>query len=410
MKNTLNFTLASVQALAAAAPGKRLVLHDTQQPGLILRVTETGAKTYYAYARAKGGNPERVLIGSADKITPTQARDRAKQIVADLAAGQSFTAARKSLKAEATLNDLLSDYFSRAPMKPRSLTEYKGLQTRYLTDGLGKLKLSAVTPKALARLHSDITLGKVKGFKGGAPTANRMLAMIKAAYNWAASASLVSGVNPAALIKKNAEVSRDRYVESHELAKFFAAVNAAPDIARAFFLLAVLTGVRRSNVCAMRWCDIDMDAALWTVPGEQIKNGEALKVPLVPEAVEILKERHKASGDGVYVLPGTGDSGHYREPKRAWATIKKRAGMPNLRIHDLRRTLGSWLVRTGASTAINMRALGHKSIQAAQVYQRIADTDPVRAAVGRATSAILVGAGLKASGKVARSRKGSKAA
>ena len=410
MTNSLNFTLASVQNVPAASPGNRTVLHDTQQPGLILRVTDTGAKTYYAYARVKGGNPERVLIGSADKITPTQARAKAKQIVLNLANGESYSGARSALKAEATLNDLLSDYFGRAPMKPRSLTEYKALQTRYLTDGLGKLKLSAVTPKALARLHSDITMGKVKGFTGGASTANRMLAMVKAAFNWAASAGLVNGVNPASLIKKNPETSRDRYVEPHELAKFFTAVNAAPDLARAFFLLAVLTGARRSNVCAMRWCDIDMDAALWTVPGEQSKNGETLRVPLVPEAMEVLKERFKATGGGVYVLPSTGKLGHYREPKRAWESIKARAGMDNLRIHDLRRTLGSWLVRTGASTAINMKALGHKSFQAAQVYQKIADTDPVREAVGRATSAILVGAGLKSSGKVVRPRKVRKAA
>ena len=79
--------------------------------------------------------------------------------------------------------------------------------------------------------------------------------------------------------------------------------------------------------------------------------------------------------------------------------------MPDLNIHDLRRTLGSWLVRTGASTAINMKALGHKSMQAAAVYQRIADTDPVREAVGRATSALLAGGGMKQTAEVVRAEK-----
>ena len=157
-----------------------------------------------------------------------------------------------------------------------------------------QFKLSKVTPAALARLHSDITMGRVKGFKGGPTTANRMLSMVKAAFNWAASSGLMTGANPAGTIKKNGETSRDRYVEPHELAKFFTALSAAPDLARAFFMLAVLTGARRSNVCAMRWCDVDMDAALWTVSGEQTKSGETLKLPLVPEAIEVLKERLKA--------------------------------------------------------------------------------------------------------------------
>jgi integrase len=408
MKNTLNFTLASVAAIPAAAAGTRVVWHDTQQAGLILRVTETGSKTYYAYGRVKGGNPERVRIGDAGKFTPTQARAQAKQILAELAGGVSRAAANKTLREEATLNDLLGEYFTRVQMKPRSLSEYKALHTRYVLDGLGKLKVSAVTQAKLARLHSDITLGRVegfkafKGFKGGASTANRMLAMVKAAYNWGASQGLLSVLNPAANIKKNPETSRERYVEPHELGKFFEAVEAAPPKARAFFLLAVLTGARRSNVSAMRWADIDMDAALWTVPGEVTKNGDALKVPLVPEALAVLKECQEAAGNSAFVLPGPGKLGHYREPKRAWATILKASGMDDLRIHDLRRTLGSWLVRTGASTAINMKALGHKSFQAAQVYQRIADTDPVRDAVGKATSAMMSGAGRKQAGEVVR--------
>ena len=72
-------------------------------------------------------------------------------------------------------------------------------------------------------------------------------------------------------------------------------------------------------------------------------------------------------------------------------TLRRRSGLTDLRIHDLRRTMGAWLVRTGANTAINAKALGHKSMQAAAVYQRIADTDPVREAMGKATTAFMGG-------------------
>lgn len=394
MPETLRFTKPVVDALPVAPPGKRVTYHDADQEGLVLRVTDTGTKTYSVFMRLKKGNPERVTIGTSTKITPTQAREAARQAIAKLGRGESQVATNKALKAESTLNELMSGYFDRSVMKPRSLAEATRLHQKYIQDQLGKLKLSKVDQKAVARLHSDITLGRVPGFKGGPVTANRVVATLKAAYNWAASAGLWIGDNPASKIKKNAEASRERYVESHELAKFFEAVNLAPEPARSFFLIAVLTGARRSNVSAMRWADIDMEFGLWTVPGELTKGGDALKIPLVPEALAVLERRLEATGGGTYVLPGSGKAGHYREPKRAWATVCRRAGLTDLTIHDLRRTLGSWLVRTGASTAINMKALGHKSMAAAAVYQRIADTDPVRDAVAKATSAILAGAGL----------------
>lgn len=401
----LRFTKTSVAAIPPAPAGKRVSYTDDEQDGLVLRVTDKGTKTYSVFARLKGGNPERITIGPSTKVTPDEARAKAKQIIAALARGESHVAASKALRAESTMDELMGEYLARVPMKARSKAEAERLRANYIKPGLGQLQMSKVTQKLVAKLHSDITLGKVKGLRGGAVTANRTLANIKAAFNWAAGAGLWDAPNPAAKIPKNEERSRERHVEPHELAKFFTAVAASPEPSRSFFLLAVLTGARRSNVAGMRWQDIDIDAAIWTVPGESSKNGDPLRVTLVPEAVEVLIDRKAAAGESDFVLPGRGKSGHYEEPKRAWSTVRKRAGMPDLTIHDLRRTLGSWLVRTGASTAINMKALGHKSMQAASVYQRIADTDPMRGAMEKATSAILVGAGLKAPATTTRARR-----
>lgn len=397
----LNFTKAAVAAIAPAPAGTRTTWHDTQQPGLILRVTSTGAKSYYFYGRVKGGGPERVRIGDADTLTPTQARAKAKEISLRLSQGESFAGANKVLRAESTLNDLLGQYLARVPMKPRSLAEYQGLQRRYVAPALGGLKLSKITTATLARLHGDVTVGRVpEGLKGGPTTANRLLALLKAAFTWAIDAGMLSGMNPAARIQKNREISRDRYVQPHELGRFFASLEQAPQTARDFFLLSVLTGARRSNVGAMRWVDVNLPAGIWIVPGAQSKNGSPLTVTLAPEAVGLLEARKGAADASAFVFPGTGVSGHYTEPKRAWNTLKKRSGLDGLRIHDLRRTLGAWLVRTGSSTAINMHALGHSSLQAAQVYQRIADTDPVRQAVDKATSAMLAGGGMKPSAQL----------
>ena len=115
-----------------------------------------------------------------------------------------------------------------------------------------------------------------------------------------------------------------------------------------------------------------------------------------PEAIEILQNR-KLSDNAIFVFPGSGKSGHLEEPKKGWKRILERAGIDNLRIHDLRRTLGSWQAKTGASLPIIGKSLNHKNQNTTAIYARL-DLDPVRNSVNTATNAMLVAAGLK-SGK-----------
>jgi integrase len=137
----------------------------------------------------------------------------------------------------------------------------------------------------------------------------------------------------------------------------------------------------------MRWADIDLEEAVWRIA--KTKNGEAMTVPLTPEAVLILKERKQQKiVNAVWVFPGSGETGHLVEPKRAWANLVETAGLTGLRIHDLRRTLGSWQARQGSSLTIIGKSLGHKSQTATAIYSRL-DLDPVRESVESATAAIV---------------------
>jgi integrase len=111
-------------------------------------------------------------------------------------------------------------------------------------------------------------------------------------------------------------------------------------------------------------------------------------VALVPAAVDILKRRQAARGSGEWVFPSWGSTGHIVSPKAAWRRVLARAGISNLRVDDLRRTLGSWQAAQGTSLPIIGKSLGHKSTAATAIYARI-DLDPVRAAVTAATDAIL---------------------
>jgi len=152
-------------------------------------------------------------------------------------------------------------------------------------------------------------------------------------------------------------------------------------------LMCLLTGARRSNVEAMTWEQIDFSLDSWRIP--ETKNGESLTLPLSPDAVNILKTRKAAAKEGdKWVFPGPGSTGHLVEPKAAWKRILQRAQLSDLRIHDLRRTFGSWQAATGASLLVIGKSLGHKSLSATQIYSRL-DLNPVRTSVNRATQAML---------------------
>jgi integrase len=124
---------------------------------------------------------------------------------------------------------------------------------------------------------------------------------------------------------------------------------------------------------------------LWHVAGEQLKNGSPLVVVLSSNALAILNERSGASDKNTdWVFPSERTTGSVVDAKKAWERVRERSGLADVRMHDLRRTLGSWQALTGTSLLIIGKSLGHKSMKATEVYARLT-TDPVRESVEKAT-------------------------
>lgn len=198
-----------------------------------------------------------------------------------------------------------------------------------------------------------------------------------------------NGTNPTFGVKKFKEKSRERFLHGDELSRFFDALETESNRTLAdFFMLSLLTGARRANTLAMRWQDIDMHRAIWTI--QETKNVTSHTVPLSSEAIAILTKRlPQKTLSSVWVFPNnTSKSGHLEEPKSAWKRILKRANLQDLRLHDLRRTLGSWQAATGANSYVIGKSLGHKTQQATAIYARL-NIDPVRESMEKATSAML---------------------
>ncbi len=138
----------------------------------------------------------------------------------------------------------------------------------------------------------------------------------------------------------------------------------------------------------MRWSDINFDLKQWRIPETQTKNRDVNTIPLSESAIAILKEvlsaNKKSKTPSIFVFPGKSKDGHLKDPKKAFERIKIKMEVDDIRIHDLRRTLGSYMAITGASLPIIGKALNHKSREATAIYARLSN-DPVLNAINVAT-------------------------
>lgn len=383
----LNFTRAVLEALTIPINGWAYH-YDLKVQGLGIGIGSTGKKSFILY-RKINGKPERISIGPYPDLTIEQARGKASELNAAIANGVNPAEIKRGRILELLFSDLFNQYIERhAKINKKTWTEDQQRYEQYLAKPLGKKKLSVIDRKSIASIHSNITMA-------GHPTvANRVIALVSSIYGWALSAGVWEGNNPARGVKKNQEKSRDRFIQGDELPRFFKAVSEETNASmRDYFLLALLTGARKTNLLGMKWDDVNFERAEWRI--EETKNGTPQTVTLSPEAVEILHSR-KPVKPGIFVFPSDRSSatGHIQNPKKAWTRVLERAELTNLRIHDLRRTLGSWQAKSGASLVIIGKSLNHKNQNTTAIYARL-DLDPIRDSVNSATSAMLTAAGLK---------------
>lgn len=388
----INFTKRTLDALSEPEKGKRDTYHDTKLAGLSLRVSSTGAKSF-SVRRRVNGKAERVTIGKYPFMTIEQARKKATETNLAMTNGESVNSQKRDVRQEMTLGDLFDMYLERHAKIHKKSWPNDVSQYRQHLFGWKARKLSDINKRDVQKLHLFI------GDKSGIYQANRVLALLSSIFNRSVDWGW-DGLNPANGVKKFKEQSRDRFIEADELPRFFDALNQEADTTlRDYFLLSILTGARRANLLSMRWDEINLDRSLWIIPHDKSKTGEKYQVPLVDQAVDILRQR-KATSKTVWVLPSKrSKTGHIVEPKSAWARLLARADIKDLRLHDLRRSLGSWQAATGANLSVIGKSLGHKNISTTAIYARL-NLDPVREAMETATNAIMAAGGQTVAGDI----------
>lgn len=355
----------------------RVQYRDSKCPGLVLRVTANGAKTFAVYKKVRG-RPLRYRLGSFPEMTVERARRQAVDVVAEIGKGQNPANVRHALRKAPTLQDAYDVWIEHAKLHKRTWKDDQRQFDKYF----GPLK---------NRQLMDITMGDVTtwhariGRDHGRYMANRARALLSTMFAKAKTLGF-TGENPCEGVPRFKEESRDRFLLPEEVPKFVEGLAGEEPTVRDFFWICLLTGARKSNALMMRWDQLAMEG-VWRIP--ETKNGLPVLVPLVETAQNILRARREAVGDTPWVFPGPGKAGHLVEVRKAWVRVCERAGLEDLRIHDLRRTLGSWQAAAGASETIIGKSLGHRpGSKATAIYARL-QLDPVRASMDNATDAML---------------------
>lgn len=206
--------------------------------------------------------------------------------------------------------------------------------------------------------------------------ATRAVNQMAAMFNWGMKRGYCSS-NPCLGVERFRSVKRDRFLFPSELERLKTTLLSSPPLIHDLIWVALLTGARKANVLQMEWAELDFNLKLWRIPPHKFKNGDSHLIPLGDDVIYILKRR-KESARSQWVFEG--DPGqHLKDPKRAWNKIRALAEIKDVKLHDLRRTVGSYMAISGESQYIIGKALGHKDPRSTAVYARL-NLAPVRAA------------------------------
>jgi integrase len=224
--------------------------------------------------------------------------------------------------------------------------------------------------------HQEI--GRTRGFTA----ANQALQQLRAMYARAQDWELYDGRNPADRVKKFPKRSRERFVQSHEMPYLLRSLAEEGLRVETFFLTLLLTGARRDEARLMQWTHLDLDRALWHKP--TTKTGVPHTVPLADQLVTRLRAMPRVTAFVFSSSPNTKNGFQAGEwsvtaVEHFWRKIRRRVGLRDVRIHDLRRTAASWLSINGSNIQVISAMLNHKSLQSTQIYARLSLAPVARA-------------------------------
>ena len=343
---------------------------DDKASGFGVRVKPSGALSYFVSYRTGAKKTRRYTIGHCEDITPTEARKKAIQILAQVSIGDDPMAIVLEAKEVNTFGDLAAEYVQRRGSE-KSIKEEKRILERDILPVIADIPVEKVQRRTVV-----ILIDKIRD-RGSQVMANRTLSLIKRIYNFGISRDVIEE-NPIRDLKNTRERSRDRVLSDKEIGVFWSRVDDLPYslTLKSALKLILVTGQRPGEVIGAEWEDFDFENGVWNIPGEKTKNRLAHSVPLSTLAAEIIKDipRHEGSRFLFPAKSGSSiDGSKHMGVSSVSHAIRKHMeifGEKSWTPHDLRRSAASGFAALGVSRLVVSKILNHKDRAITGVYDR----------------------------------------
>lgn len=325
------FTKSKIESLPWALDGQ-VYYRDTMLRGFGLRVG-TSSKVYFAEGQVNRIT-RRVTIGRADVFSPDVARKKALAILGEMADGTDPNQAKREQIAEKiTIKEAFDAFFGAKPhLAACTVDAYRRTCNLYLEDWQKK-PMTEITRQMVLSRHQKVSI------KYGAITANNVFRHFRSVYNFTAASFDEFPANPVVILTQarawHRETRRRRVITVHDLPHWWQAIMAETEDARDIFLIALFTGMRRSEILRLQWEHVDLVAKTLHLP--TTKNGDPLDLPLSDFLVGVIDNRRGKPGQSPWLFPSYGETGHITEIKSFVCRVVEKSGIP-FSMHDLRRT------------------------------------------------------------------------
>ena len=340
-------------------------------------MTEKCHKSWSVVYRING-KQRRMTLGSYPRLDLIDARAAAREALQAVERGEDPIQLRHVAEPAAISTfDAVARSFIERYAKPQltSWAETQSVLERYVLPQWDGRPIADIAKRDVILLLDHVA------DRGG--SANRVLKAVRRIFNWACERDVLDA-SPATYIKPPIRVvARDRVLTDGEVVAVWAACEKLGYPMGAFVKMLLVTAQRRTEVATMQWADLDLDAAVWTLPAERVKSGRAHQVPLSPLALDILNGLPRFKGPHMFTTTGG------EKPVTAYSRTKRRlnefAGVADWWLHDLRRTAASGMAKLGTPVNVLSKVLNHVSAGAhggvTAIYNRYAYEDEKREAL-----------------------------
>ena len=366
------------RVVEALPPGnKDIICWDAELPGFGVKITPKGRRVYFLYYRTTTGRERRPTIGRHGQVTCEEARRIAGDWQAAVRKGGDPGGERQADRASESFAEFAERYMTdyASGKKKASTLATDGLNLKnHLLPALERLKVGEISRADVVRLHQ-----RMKATPGGANRTLDLLShMLNVAERWGLRAD---GSNPCRHVEKFKLRKRERFLSEAELGRLAAVLTDAeetdtelPSVIAAIRLL-LFTGARLSEILTLRREHVDIEERCLRLPDS--KTG-AKTIYLPPAALEVLAGLERRD-DNPYVIAGAKPGAHLVNLQKPWRRIRKKAGLDDVRIHDLRHSFASMAVAGGLSLPVIGALLGHTQPATTARYAHLA-ADPLRQA------------------------------